>query len=148
MSEAEPARPAPSTPVPQMSRERTGVLIAIAAALVAGSLACGFVAGRATAPAGDDDAATCTSANAAEEQLLDEASEAPTSEPQDAKGKRIAIASNVILQNPDCFSASLRAQAQTAKDEIAARADSQAMSDAVARAAECARPGRWSSLPC
>jgi hypothetical protein len=141
---ATPKRPAPAKPVTHQDPARTRTLVGVGAVLVVASLACGFVAGRATAPPGADVAA-CASATAAEERLTKERDDAPSGELQDVKDSRLAVMANVILQNPDCFNPSVRADAQTAKEQIAARADAQAMSDAAERAAQCAKPLPYSA---
>ncbi|WP_328672475.1 hypothetical protein [Streptomyces sp. NBC_00328] len=122
MAEAEPEILASPTPASRKIRERTGVLVAVAAVLVTGSLACGFVVGRATAPTSDTEAATCSSAELAVDRLVAEGDAVePTADTQEEKDKRLNTMANVILQNPDCFDADVRAQAQTAKDQLAAR---------------------------
>ncbi|WP_159053492.1 hypothetical protein [Streptomyces regalis] len=45
---------------------------------------------------------------------------------------------NVVLQNPDCFSAETRATAQTAKDQIETNANNAAVWDAADKIADCA----------
>ncbi|MFF0736935.1 hypothetical protein ACFYVK_35640 [Streptomyces chartreusis] len=120
-------------------------LMVLAGVAVLAAAVGGFAAGRETAPAGDSKAG-CASTETSLRGLLDESSAAPASEDQATKNQRLSTMANLILQNPDCFDAETRAQAQTAKDQIAAGADAQALSDAAARAAQCADPNRLTSV--
>ncbi|MFE9127117.1 hypothetical protein ACFYOF_17130 [Streptomyces sp. NPDC007148] len=122
-------------------RRRTRILAAtVVVAIIAGG---SFLIGRMTNPEDSQGGALCDNVNAASKKLNDEIVTAPGNETQAVKDERGATLANLVLQNPGCFNASTRAQAQTLKDQIAARADSQAMSDAAARAAQCADPHRW-----
>lgn len=127
------------------SRGRAVLLLAGVAVLAAA--AGGFVAGRETAPAGGSKAG-CASAQVSLRGLLDEhsATSAVAVEDRQVRSQLLSTMANLILQNPDCFDAETRAQAQTAKDQLAAGADAEALSDAAARAAQCANPGRWTSV--
>ncbi|MEV1086214.1 hypothetical protein AB0I98_49855 [Streptomyces sp. NPDC050211] len=113
----------------------------IAAAVTVAVLAAagGFLAGRTTAPTSGGDGSACTSAKAAMDQAVKESADTPADAEQGVKDARAAMMVNVVLQNPDCFSVAMRAQAQTAKDELTQRG----AADAAARAGQCANPDSW-----
>lgn len=124
----------------QLEDHRRRIRVAVVAAgalLLAGG---GFIAGRETAPARADGDTACTSAMSTANRLVQEGKDAPGDEEQAVKDQRQATLVNVVLQNPGCFDAETRAQAQTTKDSMAAQANS----DAAARAGECADPNHLS----
>jgi len=112
---------------------RVVVAVAIAVLTVGGS----FIVGRMTAPADKEGSAVCSAANAALDRLLEEGKGAPADEQQDVKDTRLLTLSNVVLQNPDCFDTEMRAQAQTAKDQVASNESSAAASENADRITQC-----------
>ncbi|WP_428956249.1 hypothetical protein [Streptomyces sp. cg35] len=126
---------------------RTPRIVIGVALLVIAAGAGGFGAGRAMAPKSDQSAAgACSEPKGAVDRLVDEENGADTNEDPAEKSRRASTLVNLVLQNPSCFSAELRARAQTAKDQQAANADSAALSEAASRAAECADPNRLTSV--
>ncbi|MER6350702.1 hypothetical protein ABT186_02300 [Streptomyces sp. NPDC001634] len=123
----------------QIEAERRATRVVAAVVVVVLTAGGSFIAGRVTAPAKDEGGNACASATAAMNRLLQEGKDAPVDEQQTVKDQRLATVVNVVLQNPNCFSADMRAQAQTTKDNMAAQANS----DAAARAGECADPNHW-----
>ncbi|MEV7034663.1 hypothetical protein AB0N99_31080 [Streptomyces sp. NPDC093272] len=97
-------------------------------------LAIGFYAGRATAPAAD---AGCADAHTSLNQMLQQQKAMPANSSQDDKAQWAVAASNLVLQNPDCFDVGMRAAAQTAKDRVASNQNSAAVSGAADRIADC-----------
>lgn len=128
------------------------ILLATGAAVLAAAV--GLVVGRETAPAGAGGGqATCASVEESMRGVVEQPLATPSAnsanaayEEQLARSQRASVVANLILQNPGCFDPAVRAQAQTAKDQLAAGADARAFSDAVARAARCVDPDRWSSF--
>lgn len=123
---------------------RRALPVAAAGLILALTAAAGFAAGRATAPESDVLSEDCAEVKATGDRLAQET--VPDGETQAAKDARMAPMLNLMLQNPACFSAETRANAQTLKDQAASRAASGAESDAAARAAQCLDPDRWTSI--
>jgi hypothetical protein len=95
---------------PVRRRPRAAAILSLTAlgiALAAG----GFAAGRISAPPSDTSAIDCTELKA-EVVRIGQAGDGA----QAQTGLRTAV--HLILQNPDCFSASQRASAQTALDTL------------------------------
>lgn len=136
-----------SQEIGQGRRNPNRPVLVLAGVAVLAAAAGGFFAGRETAPAGDSRAG-CASAQVSLRGLLKEhnATSAVAVEDQRVRNQLLSTMANLILQNPACFDAEVRAQAQTAKDQIAAGVDAQALSDAAARAAQCADPDRFTSI--
>lgn len=84
---------------------------AVAIFLVGG----GFAAGRLTAPDPSAGASGCSEPRKAYQEFIDNSSKNQEVEQQRYRGR---MAANMILQNPDCFSSSKRAAAQTILDMI------------------------------
>ncbi|MEU5195248.1 hypothetical protein AB0G86_14500 [Streptomyces scabiei] len=84
---------------------------AVAIFLVGG----GFAAGRLTAPNPRAGASDCSEPRKVYEEFIDNSSKNQEVEQQRYRGR---MAANMILQNPDCFSSSDRAAAQTLLDMI------------------------------
>lgn len=105
---------------------------AVAAAIVvAGS---GFAAGRLTAPETDTGASDCTEVRKVFDNDLDNIS---SSQDVGQKQTDLRTLSNMILQNPDCFSAKDRATAQTFLDTAEQRAQQDAIDDLRSDMEEC-----------
>ncbi|GHH83816.1 hypothetical protein [Streptomyces capitiformicae] len=75
----------------------------------------GFAAGRLTAPQSPANAAACSEPRKVYQEFIDNNSKNQEVEQQRYRGR---MAANTILQNPDCFSSSDRAAAQTLLDMI------------------------------
>lgn len=116
-------------------RHSSGLVVGSIAAILVVAFA-GFVAGRVTASDGIK-ADGCSAAKAALDRLLEEANGAPGDEQQTVKNTRLVTLSNVVLQNPKCFDVETRAQAQTAKDQVASNESSAAASDTADRITQC-----------
>ncbi|MDX2933042.1 hypothetical protein [Streptomyces ipomoeae] len=86
--------------------------VTAAAVLLTGG---GFAAGRLTAPERSTAASNCTEPRELYREYIDSVSPDQAVQEQRANGRMLA---NAILQDPDCFSASQRAFAQTILDTI------------------------------
>lgn len=122
--QAAPARP------PKATRLRASLGIACMVIAAAGI---GYYIGSEPVPGSSAPADKCAEVQRTYGRLSTDASTAPTDD-----GKA-GLAANVALQNPTCFNSEVRAQAQTTKDQIAARAQW----GAAQRAGECADPNNW-----
>ncbi|MFF7260673.1 hypothetical protein ACFZCL_10365 [Streptomyces sp. NPDC008159] len=86
--------------------------ITAAAVLLVGG---GFAAGRLTAPATPAKAADCSEPRKLYQNFIDNSSTNQDADQQRYDGR---MAANAILQNPDCFTSTDRAAAQTLLDTI------------------------------
>jgi hypothetical protein len=128
-------------PQPARPGRRRQLAVITGAVLTAGLLAAGgFIAGRMTEQTHSDEA--CSGPQGALEKMLQTTKDEPYVE-QAVKTQRASDLANLVLQNPGCFPAEMRAQAQTSKDQIAANANSAALSDAAKRASQCADPNAF-----
>lgn len=128
------------TGAPEPARPDPGHTMLITIGVFCLALVClglGFYAGRATAPEPAIGADGCSNARTTLDQLLQEEKTASPNDPQNVKNQWLLTVSNVVLQNPGCFDAEMRATAQTAKDEVASSENSAAVSDAADRMAQC-----------
>ncbi|MFJ5973493.1 hypothetical protein [Streptomyces sp. NPDC093060] len=126
--------------VPEPERPDPGPTMLITIGVFCLALAClgiGFYAGRATAPKSSAKAAGCSTVQATLDRLLQQQKAAPTDDPQNSASELLLTASNVVLQNPNCFDTETRATAQTAKDQAASNQNSAAVSGAADRIAKC-----------
>ncbi|MGW2560999.1 hypothetical protein ACWCXB_17480 [Streptomyces sp. NPDC001514] len=102
-----------------------------AGTVVVAAAAGGFYAGRATAPVGEDRG--CVEAKQALQTNMGVVDAHIAQTRQGYQGNPVAAqaayqnAPNIILQNPDCFSAGDRVAAQTTKDQAALNQQSQDM---------------------
>jgi hypothetical protein len=103
------------------------------ACMVLAAAGIGYYIGSEPMPFSSAPADECVAVERAHERLADAASKAPTDP------KAGGVAANVVLQNPSCFDATTRAEAQTAKDQIAEAAQW----GAAERAGQCADPSNW-----
>lgn len=112
---------------------RGRVRVALGASLLAIALAAGgFYAGRATAPDGGADAG-CKTVQAAEQRA--EKALATTSPNTAERAHHFRTGLNLVIQNPGCYTAEQRAQAQAILDQAARdgqAADAQMQCEALA----------------
>lgn len=116
----------------ERSRKRKRRWVVLGASLVATlAVAASFLIGRITAPDDTDTAASsCTQIDSDLRRMKDEAAAAGEGSSEAANIVRTQL--NMIVQNPDCFTADVRGQAQTALDRDDQR---------VGAEAECAASG-------
>lgn len=112
-----------------------GVMIVVAAVVV------GFVAGRITAPERDGAATGCTQVNRTATESMSRTNGTDVASAEWVTNVRVT--SNLILQNPSCFPAETRAQAQTALDQLALNQQSQDMNALRESTCKAAGKGWW-----
>jgi len=122
---SEPARPDSPT---------TRVLLILSIVIAAGLPS--FAIGRITAPASSGGtAAHCVDVKKSEHELKDvKVSANDTAAIQQV----VRNVMNLVIQNPDCYSPALRAQAQTTLDQLTQNANAAAVANAAESIRECA----------
>lgn len=115
--------PDPDRPAPRRSRTRIGLTVGAVLLLVAGAAVGGYLAGR------SDPVEAAESCAEIRKTVFDMGAEVQAAESSET-ANLIRTQMTMVLQNPDCFPARVRADAQTAMGSADQQAAAKALCDA------------------